>query len=826
MADGSRGGAAGPGTADADWRAGPAIAASERLTRAAAWWAELSGPDGAAVAETVAKAALPADLRPSVLLVDLIDDASDVLVRLAGDRVQRHSQPRLVGRRGTELFGSVGESQTMTDMLTAAAVRRPVSGSPDDVGPDRSIGSAAHLVLPLREARGRRITGLLIVVDFLARPMPASGAGGGPIDGTTAATRPTAVAPIAATLVLLAVFVVAGLWIQDLMQSLERQRLERQGAHVEDALNASLDDIVNTIDDLAAIVAHGGVARPAEFARLADTFLADHPARAAIRAAVLAPEWQIRDSRGFSTLTWAGIGTPVPPWPPAADGRSFPALLVWPDPADSRILGYDLWTDPARRAAARISLETGRPHASAPVVLTQDAATSQAVPVSTLLVQAVASPVAIDVGSMTARADRALVALGITLDDLVTEGLGDRTDGLHLAIYDAGPVDGAPRTGADRTVLFAKPLDFALSDPEETRRQRYDPLAYRAQLWHRQIYTGSIEFAGRRIGIQAEAAGIVDRHLAEFVAGGLVALGLLLSAVTGLYLRRVVSSHDRLEAQVADRTREITNLNRELTVKAHHAMMADTAKSRLLATLSHELRTPLNGIIGFTDLLKLRFESLTADQQRQYLDTVAEAGSHMRSVIDRFLELSQGTPSAESLKIEPVALAGLDEWLTSMMTPIAARYEVDACFCLGRAGVPAIRADLVALRQALLNFVDNAIKFTPAGGRVAVSAENGAKGLILRVADTGVGMSSARLAALEEPLAEGGSRPVNGRPGLGLGLTLSRGLLALMGFESLLRSTVGGGTTVEIRVPASAVLAGDLCPFRAADRDRPATRTT
>lgn len=822
MADGSMGGAAGPDTAEADWRAGPAIAASERLTRAAAWWAELSGPDGAAIAENVAKAALPADLRPSVVLVDLIDDASDVLVRLAGDRVQRHSQPRLVGRRGTELFGSVGESQTMTDMLTAAAARRPVSGSPDHVGSDRSIGSAAHLILPLREVRGGRITGLLVVMDFLARPVQPRGA----TDPAGAGPRPTTVAPISATLVLLAVFVVAGLWIQDLMQSLERQRLERQGAHVEDALNASLGDIANTIDDLAAIVTDRGVARPAEFARLADTLLADHPARAAIRAAVLAPEWEAGDPRGFSALSWAGIGAPVAPWPPGAERGSFPALLVWPDAADPRILGYDLWTDRERRSAAQQSLETGRPHASAPVVLTQDAATSSTVPVSTLLVQAVSGPVTLDMGSITARTDRALVALGITLDDLVTEGLGDRIDGLHLAIYDAGPADGLPRTGADRTVLFARPLDFALYDPEEARRQRHDPLGYRAELLPRQIYTGSIQFAGRRIGIQAEAAGIVDRHLAEFVAGGLVALGLLLSAVTGLYLRRVVSSHERLEAQVAERTREITDLNRALTVKAHHAMMADTAKSRLLATLSHELRTPLNGIIGFTDLLKLRFESLTANQQRQYLDAVAEAGSHMRSVIDRFLELSQGTPSAESLKIEPVALAGLDEWLTAMMSPIAARYEIHACFCLERAGVPAIQADLVALRQALLNLVDNAIKFTPAGGGVTVSAENGADGVILRVADTGVGMSPARLAALDEPLAEGGSRPVNGRPGLGLGLTLSRGLLALMGFESLLRSTIGGGTTVEIRVPPSAVVAGDLQPVRPADPGRPDTGAT
>jgi cell cycle sensor histidine kinase DivJ len=145
-----------------------------------------------------------------------------------------------------------------------------------------------------------------------------------------------------------------------------------------------------------------------------------------------------------------------------------------------------------------------------------------------------------------------------------------------------------------------------------------------------------------------------------------------------------------------------------------------------------------------------------------------------------------------------------------MLGPVAERYGVALSVAMTGPGdaAPVVRADPVALRQALLNFVDNGLKFTPAGGRVQLSARrDGAGGVVLEVADSGVGMSAGRLAALEEPLAEGGAAPVNGATGLGLGLSLSRGLLALMGFTSRIESAVDAGTTVWVEIPAKALVA-------------------
>ena len=178
---------------------------------------------------------------------------------------------------------------------------------------------------------------------------------------------------------------------------------------------------------------------------------------------------------------------------------------------------------------------------------------------------------------------------------------------------------------------------------------------------------------------------------------------------------------------------------------------------------------------------------------------------HMQRVITRFLELSQDTPSAERLQFEWLPLKEFEAWLKATMTPVADGFGVTFSVALCTTEVVALRADQVALRQAVLNFVDNGLKFTPRGGEVAVSFASEGDGWRLRVRDTGIGMKPERLAALEEPLTEGGGAPVHGSRGLGLGLTLSRSLLALLGFRLRLQSVPGAGTTIDVLIPADAV---------------------
>jgi signal transduction histidine kinase len=779
----------------ADWRSSSAVAASARLAEAAAWWFGLAG-DGAAPAEA-AKRTLPAGLRPTVVLLDVLPEASDVRMTLVGERIRRHTGDHAPGKLGSQVYGPLARSRIMADMHKAATTARPVAGMPGYVGPDAEIGGAVHLVLPLTDAAGT-VVQLLAVVDFMAAPQV--------FDAPAPQPRLSRLGhPAGLAGALFAVVLLCGGYLYHLLQGVEEDRLQRQAIHLEDTLRTTFGGLERTIQQIAARIEAGKVDSGAEFSRLVDTLLADHPGRSAIRAAVLAPRLPRDALDGFDELVRRHVdpALTVEAWPDSAARQGYPALLVWPDPRAPQILGYDLWTDQARRAAMRRAQRLGQASASAPVVLTQDAADGTPAPVSSLLLQRVRGPIALrGADGHRLRVPAAAVAMGITLDEAVLQGVGGVAGDLHILISDLGPAESAtaPGTAAANTG----------SDPESVAI-----LALPADLDHPRMASAGrasrLSFAGREIGLWVEPHAFVDRNLAEMVAGGLVGLGALLSIAVGMYLQRATAGQSLLERQVAERTREIAELNRELTTKANQAIMADTAKSRLLATLSHELRTPLNGIIGFTDLLKLRFDSLTPEQHRGYLDTVAEAGQHMQRVVTRFLELSQDTPRAESLKLERVDLHELEGWLCAMLTTTAERYGVALRIELTGASVSAVRADAVALRQALLNFVDNALKFTASGGRVEVTVAEDAQGLVVAVRDTGVGMPPARLAALEEPLTEGGAQPVNGQTGLGLGLTLSRSLLALMGFSQRLTSQVGRGTTVEVGIPNDAL-------YRAAPR--------
>ncbi len=772
----------GAGTNLAAWADFDKLANSARLQEAAGWWDALAGNGPAPAA--AAKESLPATLRPSAVLMDVLDGARDFRLSLVGERVKRFTETHRVGARASTVFGPLDSSKVMADLQAAVGKRRPVLGAPGYAGSDTSITRALHLVLPLTDATGA-VTQLLVVVDFLA-------------EGPLTAPHPDALAPppgwrrraLGAFAVLFAAFLGAGGYLYHLLEGLEHDRLLRQSQHLQGIVGGALRELERDIATVAARIADGKIRDLADFQRLNDTLFSTHPAGEAIRAVALAVEVDAEAPETFSGLVQRLVSPDLArlPWPPTSQAQRYPALLIWRDHKDPKILGYDAYSNTERRAALQRTFSSGGPQVSAPVVLSQDAGGGPA-PVSALLVHRIAGPFVLQARDDTlVQPTSAAIAIGVTLNDVVVAALGPDRDDINLLVFDAGLASGAPSAANGEAVPILSVPDELMVEPLEGRGT-----------------TAHLTFAGRSIGLWLEPRAFFARNLAESVSAGLIALGFLLSGSAALFVYRAGISQATLERQVAQRTLEIATLNRELTAKANQAITADTAKSRLLATLSHELRTPLNGILGFTDLLRLRFDSLSPERQHSYIDTVAEAGQHMQRVITRFLELSQDTPRAESLNIERLPLDELGSWLEAMLRPTAEKFGVRLEVALGNGRPAAVHADRVALRQALLNFIDNAVKFTPAGGSVRVEAVLADNGAVLRVADTGVGMPPARLAALEEPLAGGGTVPVHGSAGLGLGLTLSRSLLALMDFDMEVRSSVGEGTTVEVRIPAHAV---------------------
>ncbi|QJY45852.1 ATP-binding protein [Pseudonocardia broussonetiae] len=245
--------------------------------------------------------------------------------------------------------------------------------------------------------------------------------------------------------------------------------------------------------------------------------------------------------------------------------------------------------------------------------------------------------------------------------------------------------------------------------------------------------------------------------------------------------------------------RRVAQARRERAV----AEAANHAKSDLLALVSHELRTPLNAVIGFAQLLGAA--ALTEQQQRDGVGHILGAGRHLLRLIDDLIDLTGAETGQLRLAAEPVALSGVVGEALEIVTGLAVERGV---VLSGPGDGPAqwVRADRQRLLQVLLNLLGNAIKFTPAGGRVTVGVERGA----VRVTDTGPGIGPDHLDRLFTPFHRASD---TGAEGSGLGLALSQRLTAAMGGRLAVESVVGAGSTFRVELAP--------CPPGGADVDGP-----
>ena len=245
----------------------------------------------------------------------------------------------------------------------------------------------------------------------------------------------------------------------------------------------------------------------------------------------------------------------------------------------------------------------------------------------------------------------------------------------------------------------------------------------------------------------------------------------------------------------------------DLTSARRRAEEASIHKSDFLAKISHEIRTPLNAIIGFSELMMdERFGPVGNDRYRDYLRDIHVSGSHIMSLVNDLLDLSKVEAGKMDLHFEAVPLADIVSECVAMMQPQANRERIIIRSSLP-AGVPPVVADSRSMRQVVLNLLSNAIKFTPAGGQVIISttAEDNGE-VILRVRDTGYGMSDKELQTAMEPFRQlNTTRSRAG--GTGLGLPLTKALAEANRAVFHIDSTVGQGTLVSIAFPVTRVLA-------------------
>jgi signal transduction histidine kinase len=254
-------------------------------------------------------------------------------------------------------------------------------------------------------------------------------------------------------------------------------------------------------------------------------------------------------------------------------------------------------------------------------------------------------------------------------------------------------------------------------------------------------------------------------------------------------IRGLVARHEKSE--MADHLAE-----------AHMALKREgAAKSEFLAHMSHELRTPLNAILGFSDvMLSETYGPLGNAKYAEYQGDIHTAAAHLLNIVNEVLDIAKIEAGELTLQIDPVEPLDITRFASKLISQRALTkgltFDMDIDPALKDV---MIHTDEVRLKQALINVLTNAVKFTEVGGSVKLTA--GIRdGVFFEVADTGVGMTPDELERALLPFVQVG-RPLVSQEGSGLGLPLSRQLIERLGGRFQIASTLAVGTTVTITVP-------------------------
>jgi len=297
--------------------------------------------------------------------------------------------------------------------------------------------------------------------------------------------------------------------------------------------------------------------------------------------------------------------------------------------------------------------------------------------------------------------------------------------------------------------------------------------------------------------------------------GGYVSVG---TDITKLkqHEQRLVEGEKRQIATIVDlrksqralevQTAELADLAGKYADEKNRAEDANAAKSKFLANMSHELRTPLNAIIGFSEIMEsAMFGPLGADKYTEYSRDIRESGEYLLDVINDILDMSKieagGIRLApEAVDVEPI-LADCQRVVSTRAGEKHLNLSVEI-----EPGL-ALNADRRALKQIALNLLSNAVKFTPEGGAVTVYGRERGGMVTIAIKDNGIGIPKIALRKLGRPFEQVESQLTKKYQGSGLGLAIAKSLVELHGGDMRIRSTLGAGTIVIVRLPRQARIA-------------------
>lgn len=276
----------------------------------------------------------------------------------------------------------------------------------------------------------------------------------------------------------------------------------------------------------------------------------------------------------------------------------------------------------------------------------------------------------------------------------------------------------------------------------------------------------------------------------EFI-GVVIALTVILGmiALLTVFARRHFAAYVNLAEARLETTRA--------TEARARAEAMTQAKSHFLANMSHELRTPLNAIIGFSEIIETAMLGPLQKRYREYAHDIRTSGAHLLEIVNDILDLSKAEANALKVGREPLDVAAIVGEVDRLVRTQAERAKVNFDTRLDP-DLPAVIGDETRFRQILINLVSNALKFTPAGGSVTVSARKAAKHMVIEVRDTGIGMAEEDIPAALRPFEQLDNSIARKYGGAGLGLPLTKHLVELLGGRFSITSAVNQGTTVAI----------------------------
>ena len=292
-------------------------------------------------------------------------------------------------------------------------------------------------------------------------------------------------------------------------------------------------------------------------------------------------------------------------------------------------------------------------------------------------------------------------------------------------------------------------------------------------------------------GVESQTAGVLGQQ-----RGLRLALGAILLAGSFAFAR-IAAGSLRQRRLLAAKSREVEAANRH--------------KSEFLANMSHELRTPLNAIIGFSEVLGQRMFGELNTRQTEYLGDIQTSGQHLLSLINDILDLSKVEAGKMELQSSTFSFEAALQSVVMMVRERASGRGIHLTSKVDPA-IGAVEADERKIKQVVLNLLTNAVKFTPAGGRVDLRATREGDDLAVAVADTGQGIAPADLARVFEEFAQARGGAERAEEGTGLGLTLSRRFVELHGGKIWVESELGKGSTFTFTLPIAGLARHNAMP--------------